>query len=87
MRKTRFTEPQIMAVLRQAEGGVAVPELCREHGISSASFYKWRAKYGGMDASMMSQMKALEEENRRLKRMFADLSMQADLLKEALGKK
>lgn len=87
MRKTRFTEPQIMAVLRQAEGGVAVPELCREHGISSASFYKWRAKYGGMDASMMSQMKALEDESRRLKRMFADLSMQADLLKEALGKK
>jgi len=87
MRKTRFTEPQIMAVLRQAEGGVAVPELCREHGISSASFYKWRSKYGGMDASMMSQMKALEDENRRLKRMFADLSMQADLLKEALGKK
>jgi len=76
-----------MAVLRQAEGGVAVPELCREHGISSASFYKWRAKYGGMDASMMSQMKALEDENRRLKRMFADLSMQAALLKEALGKK
>ena len=87
MRKARFTEPQIMAVLRQAEGGVAVPELCREHGISSASYYKWRAKYGGMDASMMSQMKALEDENRRLKRMFADLSMQADLLKEALGKK
>lgn len=87
MRKSRFTEPQIMAVLRQAERGVAVPELCREHGISNASFYKWRSKYGGMDASMMSQMKALEDENRRLKRMFADLSMQADLLKEALGKK
>ncbi|OQP83118.1 transposase [Rhizobium rhizosphaerae] len=86
MKKSRFTEAQIMAVLRQAEGGVPVPELCREHGISSASFYKWRAKYGGMDASMMSQMEALEEENRRLKRMYADLSMQADLLKEALGK-
>lgn len=74
MRKTRFTEPQIMAVLRQAESGVAVPELCREHGISTASFYKWRSKYGGMDASMMSQMKVLEDENRRLKRMFADLN-------------
>lgn len=69
-----------MRVLRQAEGGLAVPELCRAHGISSATFYKWRAKYGGMDASMMSQMKPLEDENRRLKRMFADLSMQADLL-------
>ena len=87
MKKSRFTETQIMAVLRQAEGGMPVPDLCREHGISTASFYKWRAKYGGMDASMMSQMKALEEENRRLKRMYADLSMQADLLKEALGKK
>ncbi|RSB66459.1 transposase, partial [Rhizobium pisi] len=54
MKKSRFTEAQIKAVLRQAEGGVPVPELCREHGISSASFYKWRAKYGGMDASMMS---------------------------------
>lgn len=87
MKKSRFTEAQIMAVLRQAEGGVPTPELCRERGISSASFYKWRAKYGGMDASMMSQMKALEDENRRLKRIYADLSMQADLLKEALGKK
>lgn len=87
MRVSRFTEAQILGVLRQAEAGMSVPELCREHGISSATFYKWRAKYGGMDASLMSQMKALEEENRRLKRMYADLSMQADLLKEALGKK
>ena len=69
------------------EGGVPVAELCREHGMSDASFYKWRAQYGGMDASMVSQMTAMEDENRRLKRMYADLSMQNDLLKEALGKK
>ncbi len=87
MKMTRYTEPQILAILRQAEGGVPVAELCREHGMSNASFYKWRAKYGGMDASPISQMKVIEDENRRLKRMYADLSMQADLLKEALGKK
>ena len=87
MKMTRYSEPQILGILRQAEGGVPVAELCREHGMSNASFYKWRAKYGGMDASMVSQMKAMEDENRRLKRMYADLSMQADLLKEALGKK
>ena len=87
MRKSLFSEAQIMGILRQAEAGMSVPELCREHGISNATFYKWRSKYGGMDASLMSQMKALEEENRRLKRMYADLSMQADLLKEVLGKK
>ena len=87
MKKSRFTESQILAVLRQAEVGCLAPDLCREHGISTATFYKWRSKYGGMDASMVSQMKALEEENRRLKRMYAELSMQADLLKEALGKK
>jgi putative transposase len=87
MKLTRYSEPQILVILRQAEGGVPVAELCREHGMSNASFYKWRAKYGGMDASMVSQMKVMEEENRRLKRMYADLSMQADLLKEALGKK
>jgi len=87
MKTSRYTEAQIIAILRQAEGGVPVSELCREHGMSDASFYKWRAKYGGMDASMVGQMKAMEEESRRLKRMYADLSMQNDLLKEALGKK
>jgi putative transposase len=86
MKMTGYSEPQILAILRQAEGGVPMAELCREHGMSNASFYKWRAKYGGTDASMVSQMKAMEEENWRLKRMYADLSMQADLLKEALGK-
>jgi putative transposase len=87
MKTSRYTEAQILSILRLAEGGMPVAELCREHGMSNASFYKWRAKYGGMDASMVSQIKAMEEENRRLKRMYADLSMQADLLKEALGKK
>ena len=75
MKMTRYSDPRILAILRQAEGGVPVAELCREHGMSNASFYKWRAKYGGMDASMVSQMKAMEDENRRLKRMYADLSM------------
>ena len=87
MKTARFSDAQIMGILRQAESGVPVSELCREHGMSSASFYKWRSKYGGMDASMISQMKALEDENRRLKKMYAEMSMQAELLKEALGKK
>jgi putative transposase len=87
MKKSRFTDTQIMSVLRQAEGGLAVAELCREHGISAATFYKWRSKFGGMDASMMAEMKTMQDENRRLKKMFAELSMQNELLKEALGKK
>ena len=87
MKTSRYSEPQILLILRQASGGVPVPELCREHGMSVATFYKWRAKFGGMDASMISQMKAVEDENRRLKKMFAELSMQNELLKEALGKK
>jgi len=87
MKLTKYSEPQILAILRQAEGGVPVAELCREHGMSNASFYTWRAKYGGMDASMVSQMKAIEDENRRLKKMFAEVSMQNELLKEVLGEK
>jgi putative transposase len=87
MRKSRFTEAQIMGVLRQVEDGLALADVCREHAISSATFYKWRSKYGGMDASMIADMKVMEDENRRLKRMFAELSMQNELLKEALGKK
>ena len=73
MKTSLYSETQILAILRQSEGGMPVAELCREHGMSSATFYRWRAKYGGMDASMMSQMKAIEHENRRLKRMYADL--------------
>ncbi|KIM00526.1 Mobile element protein [Paramagnetospirillum magnetotacticum MS-1] len=74
MKKSRFTDAQIMAILRQAEDGIPVLNLCREHQMSSATFYKWRAKYGGMDASMISEMKGLEDENRRLKKMFAELN-------------
>ena len=87
MKNKRYSDAQIMGILKQAESGVPVLELCREHGMSNASFYKWRAKFGGMDASMISEMKAMAEENRRLKRMYAEMSMQNDLLKEALGKK
>ncbi len=87
MKKSRFSEAKIMGILQQAENGVPVTELCREHGMSNASVYKWRSKFGGMDASMMVEMKSMAEENRRLKRMYAEMSMQNDLLKEALGKK
>ena len=87
MKQSKYSDAQIMSILKQAEGGVPVTELCREHGMSNASFYKWRSKFGGMDASMISRMKVLEDENKRLKKMYAEKSMQADLLKEALGKK
>ena len=70
MKKSRFSDSQIMEVLKRADAGVKVPDLCRELGVSSATFYKWRAKFGGMDVSMMARMKALEEENRRLKKMY-----------------
>ena len=87
MKKSRFTDSQIIAVLKQAEAGTPVPDLCRQHGISSATFYKWRSKCGGMDASMVSQLKELQDENRRLKKMYADAQLSAELLKEALSKK
>lgn len=87
MKKSRFTDSQILAILKQAEAGSPVPELCREHGISSATFYKWRSKFGGMDASLMVRMKELEDENRRLKKLYVEAQLSTDLLKEALAKK
>lgn len=86
MKKSIFTDSHVMAVLKQAESGVPVPQLCREHGISSATFYKWRAKYGGMDTSMMAMMKELEAENTRLKKMYVEERLKAEILKEAIEK-
>lgn len=87
MKTSRFTDSQIIAILKQAEAGSPVPELCREHGMSTATFYKWRSKFGGMDASLMTRMKELEDENRRLKKMYADERLKAEIVAEALTKK
>jgi putative transposase len=87
MKKSKFSDSQILSILKQNEAGQAVPELCRDHGISSATFYKWHAKYGGMDPSMMSRLKELEAENSRLKKMYADERLKAEILKEAIEKK
>lgn len=87
MKASRFSDNQILSILKQAEGGSPVPELCREHGFSSATFYKWRAKFGGMDASLMARLKELEDENRRLKKMYAEERLKAEIVKEALEKK
>ena len=87
MKKSRFTDSQIMAVLKQAEAGTPVLDLCREHGISNATFYKWRTKFGGMDVSLMARMKELEDENRRLKKLYVDAQMRALIVEEALAKK
>jgi putative transposase len=87
MKKSRYSDSQIMTILKQAETGSPVPELCREHGMSSATFYKWRSKYGGMDASMMSRLKELEDENRRLKKMYAEERLKSEIIQEAMAKK
>ena len=87
MKTSRYTEAQILAILRQAEGGMPVAELCRAHGMSSASFYKWRAKYGGMDVSDAKRLKALEDENAKLKKLLADQMLEASALRELLSKK
>ena len=87
MKKSRYSDSRIMAIIKQAEAGTPVPELCREHGMSSASFYKWRSKYGGMDASMMTRLKELKDENRRLKKMYAEERLKAEIIQEAMAKK
>jgi putative transposase len=87
MKKSRFSDTQILSILKQAESGVPVPEICREHGISSATFYNWRSKYGGMDASLLKRLKELEAENRRLKNMYAEERLKAEIVQEALEKK
>ena len=87
MKKSKFTESQIVNILKEAEAGVSVEELSRQHGFSKTSFYKWKAKYGGMDASALKRLKELEEENRRLKQMYANLSLEHAVLKEIVEKK
>ena len=87
MKKSKFSDSPIMDALKRVEAGLAVPELCRELGISTAAFYKWRAKFGGMDTSMMSRMKELEAENRRLKKMYIEEKLKAEIATEYLAKK
>ena len=84
MKKSRFTESQIVSILKQAEAGTPVADLCREYVMSSASFYQWRSKYGGMDASLMRRLKELEAENARLKKMYAEERIKSELRQEAL---
>ena len=87
MKRSKFSDSTILSILKQAESGVPIPELCTEHGISSATFYNWRSKYGGMDASLMKRLRELEEENRRLKKMYAEERLKAKIVQEALEKK
>ena len=87
MKKVRFTETQIISILRQQEAGISVKELAREHGISEATFYNWKAKYAGMEANEVKRMKDLEEENNRLKRIVANLTLEIDAVKNVLEKK
>ncbi len=87
MKQSRYSDSQIMSILKQAESGIPVPALCREHGMSSATFYKWRAKYGGMDTSMIARVKELEAENARLKKMYAEEKLKAQIIQEAMAKK
>ena len=87
MNRSKFTDSQIMDALKRVDAGLAVPEVCRELGISAATFYKWRAKYGSMDTSMMARMKELEAENARLKKVYIEEKLKAEILNEAITKK
>lgn len=87
MKKTRFSEEQIIRVLKEADGGLTIKEVCRRHGISPATFSNWRSKYGGMEVSDMRKLKALQDENNRLKRIVADLSLDITILKDINSKK
>ena len=87
MKKTRYTESQIIKVLHEVEGGRKIKDVCREYGISEGTYYNWKSKYGGMTASDVKKLKELEDENRRLKRMYADLSLQNEALKDVIEKK
>lgn len=87
MKNSRFNEEQIIAILKQSEAGAKTGDLCRQHGISAATFYNWRSKYGGMEVSEAKRLKQLEEENAKLKRIVADQALDITMLKDVLGKK
>ncbi len=87
MKKSRFTEAQIVAILKQADAGLAIKDICRQAGISSATYYQWKSKYGGMEASDLRRVKDLESENSRLKRMYADMALENAAMKDLIAKK
>jgi putative transposase len=86
MRKSKFSESKIVSLLKEAEAGRKVSDICREHGVSSATFYQWRSKYGGMEASDIKKLKELQEENEKLKRMYADIALENQAIKDLLEK-
>ena len=87
MKTSRFSETQIIAILKQGDGGIKVKDLCREHGISDATYYNWKAKYGGLEASDLKRLKEVEGELEKLKRMYADLALENRALKDLIEKK